>query len=846
MSIFPAGRITPYGIQLLKSGAEPFILYVSADGEATFFLHGGPQPFPGVTEGVILAEGMQGLHPIFSHLDHKGARQDGATWTDTVYDPAEIQMKLVATARTPEGLRRVIRQWYAAWDPENPGTLYWVTPDAGVWSCKPRLYKAPPEKRHHGVETREWAFTWTVRNDDAFWESVDSVSEFSLDFEAAFDDFNRDGEGTLGVNWAQTYTGPGGGVCTAEDTKKGHGRARWTANDPDTTFTGRKSVVIGPKAAYSTPGHMQKITIQIANTPEFTPGAGAANHIWGRMGRNPDGTWNGDGVRATVGWGFCQISAFIDFEETVLDREFVLIPPLRNDVFSFYCGTEDDPFELVLKRNDHTIVNADGYLHHVADLDHLGVGFGLSAGGAILTQATPAQVKFIRAGGNSDGINIPMTDLDNFATTTTTGLGGAWPLYYTGTGPGYVRAVNGNTVWVDTALGRKCINRWLGASEVQTVEIHGSPLTWNLTYNGSETTSSISHPATADTVRLALEALPSIAIGDVAVSNPVTAGGVTTYQVSFQGAYAKQRVPEMKGAALTGGIDPYVQVYTSTDGAPEKTDTDFQVHSITIGDLFQFPFPDAAFIDVWGRRDTNDAAPTGIRLRIGPQWVRLSAFVAGVEVWNKQQVLPWMPYPGESWSLVCGRAGEPRTFVVRRHGSTLFTYKEKGTASALGVNYRRGGFGMESGDGTFSQKIPPSVLDWRMGDNAAIKQSGYLNLTNFGDQPAHPTLVVYGPGTFRFSNGAGTDANIVFGPLKEGEIALIETHPGKRGVYQIPSGAPKNDKLYSLLKGRWSKPIPARNLGSVAETVQMTVEIEGGDYDSRVIASITPKRRWPD
>lgn len=838
MSIFPAGQITPYGIQLLKSGAEPLIIYVSADGEAIFFLHGGPQPFAGITEGVILSEGMQGLHPIFENLGHKGARQDGQTWTDTVYDPAEIQMKLVATGRTPEGLRRVIRQWYAAWDPENPGTLYWVTPDMGIWSCKPRLFRAPPEKRHHGPETREWAFTWTVSNDAAFWESTDSVSQFTPSFESAFDDFNRDSPGTLGVNWAQTYTGPGAGVCEAEDTKKGTGRARWTANDPDTTFTGRKALVAGPFRDYSTSQDKQTLLWTANNTPEFTVGTGAANSLWGRMGRNPDGSWNGDGVRATIGWGFCEIAIYVNFVRVDLDREFVLIPPQRNENFEFRVGTDDNPRRFLLRRHGVNIVDlTDEAAVSAMGPTHRGVGFGVQAGGAILTQATPAEIREIR----SDGIVV-----DSFNTPYTNGLGPNWPLDYSGAGPGYIRVRDGHTEWVDTALGRKCINRWLGASEVQTIKIYGSPITWNLTYNGSETTSSLGPAATANQVKLALEALPSIAIGDVAVTGPFADSGFTRYEVAFQGAFAKKRVPEMKGAALTGGTNPYVTVQTSTDGAPEKTDTDYQVHTINLGDLFQFPFPDAAFIDIWGRRDTNDDFPTGIRLRIGPQWVRLSAFVAGAEVWRKQQPLSWMPYPGEAWSLVCGSAGAPRTFTVRRHGSTLFTYKEKGTDSVLGPNYRGGGFGMESGDGVLSQKIPPSVLDWQMGDNVAIKQSGYLNLTNFGDQPAFPSLLVFGPGIFRFSNGPGTDANIVFGPLKEGEVALVEAHPGERGVYQVPTEAPKNEKLYSLLKGRWSKPIPARTLSSIPETTQMAVEIEGGDYNSKVIASITPRRRWPD
>ena len=132
MEIFPPGKITKYGITLLKEGIEPLITYTSPDGEIAFYLNGGLAPWPGVTEGVVLQDGIQGMHAIFEHLDHKGARQDGASWRDTVYEPAEMTMKVTITAINPESFRRIMRKWFAAWDPEKAGRLNWVTPD-GDW-----------------------------------------------------------------------------------------------------------------------------------------------------------------------------------------------------------------------------------------------------------------------------------------------------------------------------------------------------------------------------------------------------------------------------------------------------------------------------------------------------------------------------------------------------------------------------------------------------------------------------------------------------------------------------------------------------------------------------------------
>jgi hypothetical protein len=187
--------------------------------------------------------------------------------------------------------------------------------------------------------------------------------------------------------------------------------------------------------------------------------------------------------------------------------------------------------------------------------------------------------------------------------------------------------------------------------------------------------------------------------------------------------------------------------------------------------------------------------------------------------------------------------------------------------------------------GVTQQTIPPTVDNWNLGDNTSVTQSGHLPLTNFGDQTEYPDLLVYGPGTFFFGDGPGTgDATIEFGPLSDNQIALIRTNPGKRGVYDMsidqpaqeltgfqsfitklfsfvfnnnvpPLGSwfeslfgiqPAQGYLYPLLKGRWSQGIPPRPLSSLPTTSQMAVQIEGGDARSKVIASITPRRRWPD
>lgn len=872
MESFPPTKVTNFGIELLKEGVEPNITYVSPDGDMTFYLNGGLAPWPGVTEGVVLAEGMRGMHAPFSHLDHKGARQDGATWADTVYDPAEIDMQVVCTAQTPEGLRKVIRKWFAAWDPERRGTLSWVTPDSGEWWCHPRLFRAPQDQMARTMaRSKEQLFNWTIRNDDAFWRSHDSVSTFQFQYKTAVDTFNRNDAGTLGPHWKQTYTGPGAGVCESDNSGTiAPGRAVWSANDPDTFFTGRRSVTIGPYKDFSTANDGQEVNIVVNNTPEYTVGTGAANHIWGRMGRHSNGTWNGNGVRASVGWGFTKISVFVDYIETVLRLELGHLPPFLGDKFTLVCTNGNRNFQL--KRNGFTIMNVtDTGNISVMNSAHRGVGFGLQAGGAILTQATPAEVRKIDVTSQSM--------LDTFNYTTLDGLGANWPLRYEGTGGGYVRANGDHALWMDTAPGRKVVNRWLGANETQTVTVYGSPSTWTLSFNGTPT-STIIHPATPAAVRTALENLAAINPGDVAVTGPN--GG--PYQVTFQGALAKQDFPDMVGQVLSGGTSPYVTVATTSDGFNQHTVGDNQIISVTLGEMFQFPFPDSSYIDVWARMNDNDANPTGIRLRIGPTSIRLSRFNNGVETTMRTRGLLIPTFWGQTWTLICGTATNSRHFRVQREGFTVLDFKEQGTGSALGASYRGCGFGMESGDGTFAQRIPPSILEWSMGDNASLPQSGHLSVTNFGDQPGYPDLVVYGPGTFKFGDGPGVDATVEFGPLLEGQVALIKTHPGMRAVHDITAEeveqdlpastqflkrlisyafnnnvpplmnwfqslfgiAPPQGNMYALLKGRFSRPVPPRPVAGLPETSKIAVTIEGGNAFSKVVAALTPLRRWPE
>lgn len=110
----------------------------------------------------------------------------------------------------------------------------------------------------------------------------------------------------------------------------------------------------------------------------------------------------------------------------------------------------------------------------------------------------------------------------------------------------------------------------LGEDEVQRITITGTPTggTFRLTFRG-EQTGTIAFNATAATVRAALEALPGVGVGDVAVTGGPGPG--TPYDVTFTGDLGTSEQPQMTAThAFTGGAAPAIAVTTTTPGAFPK------------------------------------------------------------------------------------------------------------------------------------------------------------------------------------------------------------------------------------------------------------------------------------
>lgn len=175
--IFPPGLITPLGDARSQSGVVPEVDFVGADG-SIFYLQGGKSPDLSSDDGIGLLD-MDPPQPPFDLLDEQGARQDGITNLDTVFGPAVIKLTLEASGRTPASLRRTVRTWISSWNPPNVGTLNVFTQELGEWWMPVRQFKKLTSNfKLEPSLHRRFPFTWECRGDNAFWQGVDSVSQF--------------------------------------------------------------------------------------------------------------------------------------------------------------------------------------------------------------------------------------------------------------------------------------------------------------------------------------------------------------------------------------------------------------------------------------------------------------------------------------------------------------------------------------------------------------------------------------------------------------------------------------------------------------------------------------------
>lgn len=435
MTSYPSGEVTPNQFRRLVEGKEPLITYVSYDGSVVWHIMGPLSPIIGVQEGItVTRESIKGLIAPWQTLDQAGANQDGVTFNDAVYMPAEIDMVVEAHGLDPFSTRQVIRDWVASWDAHQQGQLFVFTRDNGMWWAPVRWLKAPTDALMRAQSNRQ-RFVWTCRIDDAFWRSsYDSVSSNRPDYADMTDTFDESPTtlSGLGPKWPLRYTGDGGGFIYNNGTQ-----AAWK-DDPLVTFnTASREVVAGPYKDFYTGTNNQVVSMVYGTIPEISLPTGAFNDLWGRMGRNSNGTWNGYGVRARIGVGYIELASFNNFNKNLMASRPLILPPVFGEKFTLVCGFEGDTRLFKILRNGIEVLShkEDANISSLGS-SYRGIGFGMYAAGALITQATPGSVRKISAGDNSEVTQSSHVALSNDGDVE------AWPRYLL-YGPGTFKIGNG-------------------------------------------------------------------------------------------------------------------------------------------------------------------------------------------------------------------------------------------------------------------------------------------------------------------------------------------------------------------------------------------------------------------
>lgn len=402
---YPAGEVTPAGWFHLVTGDKPTMWLDAYDDSLGFHLLGGlaaPYHDPMEPEAVSVKD-LKGLIPPWKHIQQKGATQDGITHLDALYDPTEIEMFVDCKGRDWRHTAQVVRDLIASIDAKQQSVLNFVTLDMGHWWAPVRWFQGAPPDPLRAVQ-RGQPLSLRLQGDNAFWRSDDHTASFGFAYESMTELFAVDHTGTQNLGAVpQRYTGTGGGYCTS------NGKQMLWVDDPaHPTSTQSREVVNGPWPGFQSDTNNQVISQVHGGMQEWSVPESARNTLWGRMNRNPDGTWAGSGVRLYYGIGWIRLSYFINYVEVVVLRERPLpVPPLPGEQFTLVCGYEGDERMFKVLRG-----KPDGAQIEIMSVKETGTGSplgsayrgagnGMFAAAAALTQATPSPIRKLAAGDNA-------------------------------------------------------------------------------------------------------------------------------------------------------------------------------------------------------------------------------------------------------------------------------------------------------------------------------------------------------------------------------------------------------------------------------------------------------------
>ncbi|OBB15046.1 hypothetical protein A5761_14990 [Mycolicibacterium setense] len=433
MTHYPEGPITPHGAYYHLNGRHPLVTLWAFDGSNSFSMMGGkshPQRFDSPECVLIKKDGIKGLIAPWDTIDQKGASEDGVTFVDALQGPTEVELKVVVHGRDPKHCRKLARKLRDSIDKKRTSELSFIDRDTGRWWADVRWFKTPVDVEKIG-ESRVQELTLVLRADNGFWRTFPETDSFSFAYEDMTDTFTVDNRATQNLgDIPQHYTGTGGGFCTSYN-----GRMFWWDDPEDTTTTQSRKVINGPWPDFQTDTDNQVINQVHGGFQEWSLPDSARNIIGGRMGKDVDGNWDGSGVFVEYGGSYLRLFYTVDFVETtlrhtVLDNLAMAIPPVPGEKFTLVCGYEGDPRMFKVLRNGGTIMSVkESGTGSPLGTANRGIGNGMFAGAALITQATPSPIRKISAGDNSTVTQSGFVKLRNIGDQE-------MPIRYTVYGPG--------------------------------------------------------------------------------------------------------------------------------------------------------------------------------------------------------------------------------------------------------------------------------------------------------------------------------------------------------------------------------------------------------------------------
>ena len=391
---YPQG-LTPHGEYHLLSGRVPMMSYHAYDGSIDFRMLGGfAAPFADPSQASIVVESIKGLVPPWQTVDQKGATQHGVTTAAALYDGGEVTAEIKIVGDDPAAVRRLTRDWIAANHELKTGELGIVTHEMGRWWADAHWYKTPPDKTMWAVQNRQ-PFTQVWRIDKAFWRSFDTVDWFGFDYASDKDHFDTNYSSGLGSGWTLNYSGSGGGWIYTSG-----GMARWQ-DDPANPILSDGRTVTCLRTDFETETDNQVVGMVIGSFPEWSFPDNAYNDLWARM---DNGTPGQNGVRLRIGIGQISLSYFVSGVEHVLRARPLFIPPTPGEKWILVAGYENrTKLFRVFRRGAlvMSVAESDIGVGSQIGASYRKVGFGMHAGAAIFTQATPAAIDGISVGDNN-------------------------------------------------------------------------------------------------------------------------------------------------------------------------------------------------------------------------------------------------------------------------------------------------------------------------------------------------------------------------------------------------------------------------------------------------------------